>query len=420
MKSKTYLSDRFDLNNSSLRLWHKATTYVSLLLLGAGMSLGTIYFINRLQMNAPSQETEVLLRQKNNFSPVSSVETPSSINLVSEIVERVGPAVVRIDASRTVTTQFPQIFDEPFFQDFFGSQAPNLPDRQIQKGIGSGFIISTDGLILTNAHVIDGADQVTVKLKDGRTLVGKVLGIDLLTDMAVVKIKADNLPTVRLGDSDLLQVGESAIAIGNPLGLDNTVTTGIISSTSRTSSQIGVHDKRVNFIQTDAAINPGNSGGPLLNSKGEVIGINTAIIENAQGLGFAIPINTAQRIAEQLIDRGLVEHPYLGIRMIGLTQAIEQQLPNQTDFKSDEREGILIVGIVPNSPAARAGLKTGDIIQVMNTQMVSDPQIVQEIIAQTSVGDSLALQVNRRGQTLYLDITVGAFNVMHQQVTTLS
>ena len=256
--------------------------------------------------------------------------------------------------------------------------------------------------------MVDGAEQVTVKLKDGRTLVGKVLGADPVTDVAVVKIEADNLPTVTLGDSERLQVGEWAIAIGNPLGLDNTVTTGIISATSRASSQIGVPDKRVNFIQTDAAINPGNSGGPLLNPQGEVIGINTAMIQNAQGLGFAIPINTAERIAEQLIARGLVEHPYLGIRMVSLTPFVKQQLKAQTNLKLEDQEGVLIVEIVPNSPAARSGLKTGDVIQAINGQAVTAPSAVQEAVKNTAVGDNLALELNRQGQTLDLNIRVGA------------
>ena len=333
MKQQTYHSEPLDFTNSRFsapkphsKLWQKAATYLSLVLLGGGITLGGTYLFNSPQISARTSEAETLSGDRGDLGQVSPPIATTPTNFVTEVVNRVGPAVVRINASRTVTTELPKIFNDPFFRRFFGSQVPNFPDKQIQRGTGSGFIISANGRILTNAHVVDGADKVTVTLKDGRTLEGKVLGADPVTDVAVVKIEADNLPTVTLGDSNRLQTGESAIAIGNPLGLDNTVTTGIVSATGRTSSQIGVPDKRVNFIQTDAAINPGNSGGPLLNTQGEVIGINTAIIQNAQGLGFAIPINTAGQIADQLIARGKVEHPYLGIQMASLTSEVKQQL----------------------------------------------------------------------------------------------
>ncbi|MEN9222575.1 MAG: trypsin-like peptidase domain-containing protein, partial [Thermostichus sp. BF3_bins_97] len=218
-----------------------------------------------------------------------------SMNFIADVAQKVGPAVVRIDSERTVRTRgaFPEeFFSDPFFRDFFGQNMPSMPRQRRQQGTGSGFIISADGQIITNAHVVDGSDKVTVILKDTRSFDGEVLGSDPVTDVAVVKIKAENLPTVQLGRSETLEPGQWAIAIGNPLGLDNTVTAGIISALGRSSGEIRVPDKRVSFIQTDAAINPGNSGGPLLNAQGEVIGVNTAIIQGAQGLGFAIPIET--------------------------------------------------------------------------------------------------------------------------------
>ncbi|GAA6620760.1 trypsin-like peptidase domain-containing protein [Scytonema sp. NUACC26] len=210
-------------------------------------------------------------------APISNADN----NFVSNAVERTGPAVVRIDSTRTVRSRY------------YG--------RRVAQGTGSGFIIRSNGLILTNAHVIGGADTVKVTLKDGRSYTGRVLGEDSTTDVAVIKIQANNLPTVSVGNSNQLKPGEWAIAIGNPLGLDNTVTVGIISATERSSRALGAGGRGVGFIQTDAAINPGNSGGPLLNQRGQVIGMNTAIIQGAQGLGFAIPINTAQQIANQLI-----------------------------------------------------------------------------------------------------------------------
>lgn len=331
-------------------------------------------------------------------------------NFVTQVVQKVGPAVVRIDSSRTIKTQLPDEFNDPIFQRFFGSQMPEQQNR-VERGTGSGFIISADGRILTNAHVVDGADTVTVTLKDGRSFKGKVLGKDELTDVAVVKIQADNLPLVALGNSDQLQPGEWAIAIGNPLGLDNTVTTGIISATGRSSNLIGAPDKRVEYIQTDAAINPGNSGGPLLNARGEVIAMNTAIIQGAQGLGFAIPINTAQHISSQLIATGKVQHPYLGIQMVGLTPQLKQNInsdPN-SGLSVSEDKGVLVVKVVPNSPAAKAGIRAGDVIQKLGGQAVTDASSVQKAVENSQVGGDLRMELSRNGQNINIAVQPGAF-----------
>jgi serine protease Do len=217
--------------------------------------------------------------------PASPLLNSDTNNFIATAVERTGTAVVRIDATSTL------------------SNSGSRNGSGVARGTGSGFIIRSDGLILTNAHVVDGADRVTVTLKDGLRLRGRVIGEDRRMDVAVIKIREQNLPVVSMGNSDRLKPGEWAIAIGNPLGLDNTVTVGIISNTGRSSSDIiGARGRGKSFIQTDAAINPGNSGGPLLNQRGEVIGMNTAIIQGAQGLGFAIPINQAQKIADRLIS----------------------------------------------------------------------------------------------------------------------
>ncbi len=385
--------------------WQKATASLSLMLLGGGIALGGNYLLDTPQLSARTPESSAIFTAQQNPQQVTTTATPHTF--VTEVVNKVGPSVVRINASRTVATRSPEAFNDPFFRRFFGSQIPQMPEEQIQRGTGSGFIVSSDGLILTNAHVVDGADKVTVTLKDGRTLNGTVLGTDSLTDMAVVKIEADDLAAVAFGDSDQLQIGEWAIAIGNPLGLDNTVTTGIISATGRNSSQIGVGDKRVDFIQTDAAINPGNSGGPLLNANGEVVGINTAIIRNAQGIGFAIPINTARNIAEQLIAKGRVDHPFLGVRMASLTPEIREQLRNTREFEIADEEGVLIVEIVPNSPAARAGLRTGDVIKSINGQAIKIPDQVQQAVEKTKIGERLSLQLARQGRVIDLNVEVG-------------
>ncbi|HIK30426.1 MAG TPA: trypsin-like peptidase domain-containing protein [Oscillatoriales cyanobacterium M59_W2019_021] len=392
-------------------------TYLSLVLLGAGLTWGGTRIAART-IDPPSRATAT------QTSPASKPQSPNPLpakasgivptNFVTDAVDRVGPAVVRIDTQRSVSNPVAQQFNDPLFRQFFGDRVPQMPDRQVQSGTGSGFIIDANGEIVTNAHVVDGADKVTVTLKDGRSFEGKVVGRDAVTDVAVVHIEAENLPAVSLGDSDRLKPGEWAIAIGNPLGLDNTVTTGIISATGRSSSQVGVPDKRVDFIQTDAAINPGNSGGPLLNQNGEAIGMNTAIIQGAQGLGFAIPIETVRDIARQLVANGKVEHPYLGIQMVGLTPEIKANLNNNPNsgISVTEEQGVLIVRVVADSPADRAGLRTGDVLQKINGKTVSQADEVQAIVNEIQVGDSVTLELRRDGKTLDLEVKTGMLPVM--------
>ncbi|MBD2384954.1 HhoA/HhoB/HtrA family serine endopeptidase [Cylindrospermum sp. FACHB-282] len=387
--------------------WKKAAASLSLMLLGSGMTLAGGYLAGN-QKQVSQTASNLAVSRVNAAPPITASTDP---NFITQVVKNVGPSVVRIDSSRTVQAQIPDEFNDPFFRRFFGSQMAPQEKKRVERGSGSGFIIGGDGRILTNAHVVNGADIVTVTLKDGRSFKGKVLGKDELTDVAVVKIQAENLPTVTLGNSDQLQPGQWAIAIGNPLGLDNTVTTGIISATERTSNQIGAPDKRVEYIQTDAAINPGNSGGPLLNARGEVIGMNTAIIQGAQGLGFAIPIKTVQRISTQLIATGKVQHPYLGIQMVGLTPELKQNInsdPNNR-LNVDEDKGVLVVKVVPNSPAAKAGVRAGDIIQSLNGQLVKDAVSVQKAVENSQVGGSLRLELRRNGQNLNLSVQPGAF-----------
>ncbi|URR35082.1 trypsin-like peptidase domain-containing protein [Thermosynechococcus sp. HN-54] len=327
--------------------------------------------------------------------PLATPErTNAAENFIAKVVAEAGPAVVSIDTLRLRRSQ----------EDGFLNPFP-IPDVPVRQGQGSGFIFTPDGKIMTNAHVVEGASAVRVTLPDGRQYDGKVVGADALTDVAVVQIDADNLPTVRLGNSDTLVPGEWAIAIGNPLGLSNTVTAGIISATGRASNEIGAADKRVSFIQTDAAINPGNSGGPLLNAAGQVVGVNTAVISQAQGLGFAIPINTAYRIAEQIITTGRAQHLYLGIRMVQLTPELAAQIrQDQPDWGFNQSQGTLIVGIAPNSPAARAGLRPGDWIAKINDLNQPTPQQVQSVVEQTKPGQTLTLEIQRgdRRQTVSL------------------
>lgn len=389
------------------------TLYLTLLSIGGGAGvLGSRY----LQAENGFQETSLAMPQvqqplvpQPNSTPGTTGIQFNNDNFIAEAVKQVGPAVVRIDAARKIESKLPEPFQNPLFKRFFGNEMPIPPEERLERGTGSGFILTADGRILTNAHVVAGADIVRVTLKDGRAMDGRVVGSDPLTDVAVVKIPTNNLPTAKVGDSENLSPGQWAIAIGNPLGLDNTVTVGIISATGRSSSQVGVSDKRVNFIQTDAAINPGNSGGPLLNDRGEVIGINTAIRAGAQGLGFAIPIKTAQRIANQLFAKGRAEHPFLGIQMLTLNAGAKEQLKRDININITADEGVAIVRVVENSPADKAGLRQGDIIQKVAGIPVKEASAVQQIVESSSVGGSLELEINRSGQVQIITVQPGAF-----------
>ncbi len=377
----------------------------SLLTVGGGAGLVANHYLTNRGQGLPFQI------QSAPPSTISvSPDAKNNENFISAAVDRAGPAVVRIDATRRVSGNVPEAFQNPVFKRFFGDQVP-APEDRVERGTGSGFLLTSDGRLLTNAHVVEGTDTVEVTLKDGRTFEGRVVGSDPVTDVAAVKIEAGQLPTVTLGKSASLIPGQWAIAIGNPLGLDNTVTAGIISATGRSSSQVGVSDKRVSFIQTDAAINPGNSGGPLLNDRGDVIGINTAIRADAQGLGFAIPIETAQRVAEQLFTKGSVDHPFLGVQMIDLTAAIREELNKESGGKAqiNQDQGVFIARVAENSPAAQGGLRPGDIVQKINDTPVKTAADVQGQVEGSRIGTPLQIEVKRGSGTQTLQVRPGAF-----------
>ena len=392
---------------STLKTLRQGSKYISLLFLStiASCSFGYLAAKEQLPANIESPATAQIA---NSGSVLAGVNT----NFITQVVDKVGPAVVRINASTTVIAREggEDEFEDPFFKRFFGDRMPQRgrsTDREVKQGTGSGFIINNNGQIITNAHVVAGATKVTVTFKDGRTIPGKVKGIDLVTDVAVIEVNQKNLPSIQIGNSDRIKPGEWAIAIGNPLGLDNTVTAGIVSATGRTSAEIGAADKRVNYIQTDAAINPGNSGGPLLNAMGQAIGMNTAILRGTQGLGFAIPINTAIRIANQLIATGKVEHPFLGIQMVNITPQLKEEINSdpKANLKIYVDKGTLIARVVKNSPAATAGMKSGDIIQTVNGKAVKNSNEVQQVVETTKIGSSVQVQVRRNGQTISLNVT---------------
>ena len=323
-------------------------------------------------------------------APPAAPLQPGS-NVIVDAVSRVGPAVVRIDTVKRMVNPLGGLF----------GQGPSI---QQQQGQGSGFITRSDGVILTNAHVVEGAGEVTVTLPDGRSFSGKVLGSDPLTDVAVVKLVASRLPVAPLGDSSKLRPGEWAIAIGNPLGLDNTVTAGIISAIQRTNA-LG-EGQRVPYIQTDAAVNPGNSGGPLINDRGQVIGINTAIRQApGAGLSFAVPINVARQIAAQILARGYASHPYIGVRLQSLTPQLAREINASTsECRLPEVNGVVVVDVMAGSPAAAGGLRSCDLIETVGGRDVRNPSEVQLAVDGARVGAPLTLRVRRGERQLTLTL----------------
>ena len=343
-----------------------------------------IFFNFRYETPLHSSEASLLSQQNHNKQ-----------SFVSKALNISGDAVVTIETQRQVLSSSegvfpPGILNDRYFERFFGLRGLQVPRSRIEKGQGSGVIFSKDGLVLTNAHVIEKTDQLIVGLSDGRRVLGNVVGEDSLTDLAVIKLKAKGpWPTAQLGNSDNLKVGDWAIAVGNPFGLENTVTLGIISNLNRDVAQLGISDKRIDLIQTDAAINPGNSGGPLLNSVGEVIGINTLVRSGpGAGLGFAIPINRARKIAKDLITSGRAKHP-----MIGVT--LSSNIKQKSNFLSQTEDGAIIKYLMPNGPAEKGGLKVNDLIISINNEKISTPADVVKKINKNNLQSALRIKILR-------------------------
>jgi serine protease Do len=323
-----------------------------------------------------------------------------------DVAQHVRPAVVHLGTIQRAKTRrgpnLPQGNDDPFFRDFFnqffGSEGPDSRSEFRRPGLGSGVIIDKRGLVLTNFHVVKGADEILIRLSDKREYRGQILGTDPKTDLAVVKFQPDHELTVAsLGNSDALRVGEWAIAIGNPFGLDQTVTVGVISATGRSDVGIATYE---NFIQTDASINPGNSGGPLVNLKGQVIGVNTAIVAAGQGIGFAIPINMVKRVVDQLVDKGKVVRGWLGVALQPLSPDLAQSLG------LPGTNGAVVGSTITGSPAAQAGLQQGDVIVAYDSTPVDDYRHVQRLVAETRVGKSVTLQIVRKKQKMDVAVTI--------------
>ena len=323
----------------------------------------------------------------------------------AQVIKKVSPAVVKIVTTSKVENESMQQMpgmDDPFWRHFFGDQMgrQGRPTPQFQHGIGSGVIITKDGFILTNNHVVDGAKEVKVTLQDGRELTAKVMGRDPKSDIAVVKIDANDLPTVPLADSEKVEVGDVVLAIGNPFGVGQTVTSGIVSAKNR--GNMGIEDYE-DFIQTDAAINPGNSGGALVDINGRLIGINTAILSRSggsQGVGFAIPSDLARSVMESLVKTGHVTRGYLGVVIQNVTPVLAEE------FKLKSNEGALISDVVPNGPADKAGLKNGDVVTDFNGHSVTDSRRLQLAVAETKPDATVPVQILRDGDKKTLEVIV--------------
>ena len=317
----------------------------------------------------------------------------------SEIASSISPSVVNISTTKIMKREAVPLLDDPFSEFFSPLRDFKMPKKWKEQSLGSGVIISPDGYIITNNHVVEQGDEIRVTLFDKRSFKAKLIGADTKTDVAIVKIDAVNLYSVQWGDSDKLQVGEFVLAIGNPYGLNHTVTMGIISAVGR--ANVGIADYE-DFIQTDAAINPGNSGGPLVNTKGELIGINTAIFSRSggyQGIGFAVPSNMARLVMDQLIQKGKVTRGWLGVTIQEITPELSQK------FGLKSAKGALIGDVAKGSPAEKAGIKRGDIILEFNGKKVSDVGNLRNMVAQSKIGEQIPLTIMRSGKEYALQVT---------------
>ena len=378
---------------------------VAMLAVGLISATGLAWAATALNNNDAKNSVSVKVDEK----PVSSTNSPLGPSY-APIVKRVAPSVVKVEVSEraksVAANELPPFLNNPAFREFFGDQfgrqngAPGGRGRSQQppqEGLGSGVIVSADGYILTNNHVVQGADTIKVAFNDGRELTAKVVGTDPQSDLAVIKVEAKGLPAITFADSDQVEVGDRVLAVGNPFGIGQTVTSGMVSGLGRATMGLDYED----FIQTDAAINPGNSGGALVDGEGRLIGINTAILSRSggsQGIGFAIPGNLARNVMEQLTANGKVVRGYLGVVM----QNINPELAEQ--FKLTAREGVLVAEVTPDGPAAKAGIKGGDVITRFNGKPVSDSRHLKLVVATIVPGTKVATELNRDGKTVKVEI----------------
>lgn len=360
-------------------------------LMGAMFVFGGITAYKYIFPNAPARAGLVspgITVGPGNIAGTVKLVSPAVVNIETEVVEKSG-------------VEGNPFFNDPFFREYFGDGFQADPRPQISKGLGTGFITDKSGLILTNEHVVHGASKINVKLQGSDNQVpAEVVGADPELDLAVIRIKVNKeLPTLNLGDSAKINAGDWAIAIGNPYGLDHTVTVGVISAKGRGPVTIGNRQFR-NLLQTDAAINPGNSGGPLMNINGEVIGINTAVNAQAQGIGFAIPINTVKEVINELISKGKIVRPYMGIYLQPLDKELAAYL------KAPGTDGALVADVSPGGPAEKAGLQKGDIIVKLKGEKIKTPEDLTGVIKRNKVGTKIVLDILREGKSMSISMTL--------------
>jgi len=381
---------------------HRARTRAMLLAILLAAGAGTFAWNHVQAKESATRHTPIKLTV--NEKPVTR---ENGVTTFAPTVKKVTPSVVKVFVSgkiRNVSQDVPDDFaNNPllrrFFGDDFGQQFGRRAPMQRQRGLGSGVIVSKDGYILTNNHVVENADDVTVTLNDGREYSAKVVGKDPKSDIAVVKIDARDLPAIELADSDKIEVGDVVLAVGNPFGVGQTVTTGIISATGRGSLGLDYED----MIQTDAAINPGNSGGALVDADGRLIGIPTAILSHSggnQGIGFAVPVNLARNVMEGLVKEGRVVRGFMGVNIQDLTPALA------SEFGAKDAHGALVAGVTPKSPAEKAGLQNGDVIVEYNNKPVHDGRHLKLQVAETAPGTTVPVKVLRDGKTKSINVTV--------------
>jgi serine protease Do len=374
----------------------KKTTFLFLIIFAliSGYLIGNRADIFSKKTTTPSYTYNLQLPQ----------EIPGESAAFSDVVKVISPLVVNISTTKTQikkdTLPFSDLFNGPF-KDFF--EPFHMPRKWQEQSLGSGVVVSPDGYIITNNHVVEKSDEIKVTLLDQQNYTGKLIGTDPKTDIAVIKIQAKNLPAIKWGDSDNLQVGEFVLAFGNPYSLGHTVTMGIVSALGR--ANVGIADYE-DFIQTDAAINPGNSGGPLVNIKGELVGINTAIFSRTggyQGIGFAVPSNMAQSVMTQLIKEGKVTRGWLGITIQNFTPELAKE------FGHNKSTGALVTDIFEESPAEKAGMKRGEVILEGNSKKIKNVETLRNIVAQSKLGSTIKVKILREGKNMVLNATVVEF-----------
>src|SRR5215510_12750005 len=349
-----------------------------------------------LPSRAPAGQISVVQQAPSTTGPLPAVASTGSYN---GAVQRATPSVVNIFTSKEIRSPRHPLLSDPIFRRFFGEQMPE--EAQRASSLGSGVIVSNTGYVLTNHHVVEAADEIEVALHDGRKLLAKIVGNDPETDLAVLRVDAENLPAITFGSSDALKVGDVVLAIGNPFGVGQTVTGGIVSALGRTGLGINTFE---NFIQTDAAINPGNSGGALVDVGGNLVGINTAIFSRSggsMGIGFAIPVSTAKMVLEQIVKSGGVTRGWIGVEVQEITPAVAES------FKLQGTRGALIAGVLRGGPADKAGVKPGDVLLEVQGQPVADPTTMLNLVAALTPGSAAKMKLKRQGQDVETTINVG-------------